>query len=49
MQVLYPRYYGVDAHVKMIVACLIINGRKEVRTFAVGGARHDADHVAFRA
>lgn len=45
MQVLYPRCCGVDVHVKTIVACLIINGRKEVRTFGT----MTADLIAFRA
>jgi len=34
MKVLYPRCCGIDVHAKMLVACLIVNGRKDTRTFA---------------
>ncbi len=44
MQVLYPCCCGVDVHVKTIVVCLIVNGRKEVRTFGT----MTADLIAFR-
>lgn len=33
MDVLYSRCCGVDVHAATIVACLIVRGRKEVRTF----------------
>jgi len=34
MKVLYARCCGIDVHAKMLVACLIVNGRKETRTFS---------------
>jgi transposase len=34
MEVLYARCCGIDVHAKMLVACLIVNGRKETRTFS---------------
>lgn len=34
MKVLYPRCCGIDVHAKMLVACLIINGRRDTRTFS---------------
>jgi transposase len=34
MKVLYPRCCGIDVHAKMLVACLIVNGRKDTRTFS---------------
>jgi transposase len=34
MNVLYPRCCGIDVHAKMLVACLIVNGRKDTRTFS---------------
>ena len=34
MEVLYSRCCGIDVHAKMLVACLIVNGRKETRTFS---------------
>jgi transposase len=34
MEVLYPRCCGIDVHAKMLVACLIVNGRKDTRTFS---------------
>jgi hypothetical protein len=33
MEVLYARCCGIDVHAKMLVACLIMNGRKETRSF----------------
>ncbi len=33
MEVLYARCCGIDVHAKMLVACLIVNGRKETRSF----------------
>lgn len=34
MDVLYACCCGIEVHAKMWVACLIQQGRKEVRTFA---------------
>ena len=34
MEVLYPRCCGIDVHAKMLVACLIVNGRRDTRTFS---------------
>jgi transposase len=34
MKVLYPRCCGIDVHAKMLVACLIVDGRKDTRTFS---------------
>jgi transposase len=34
MEVLYARCCGIDVHAKMLVACLIVNGRKDTRTFS---------------
>lgn len=34
MEVLYARCCGIDVHAKMLVACLIREGRKETRTFS---------------
>ena len=34
MKVLYPRCCGIDVHTKTLVACLIVNGRKDTRTFS---------------
>ena len=34
MKVLYPRCCGIDVHAKMLVACLIVNGRRDTRTFS---------------
>lgn len=34
MNVLYPRCCGIDVHAKMLVACLIVNGRRDTRTFS---------------
>lgn len=34
MKVLYSRCCGIDVHAKMLVACLIVNGRKDTRTFS---------------
>ncbi len=33
MEVLHPRCGGLDVHKKTVVACVIVPGRKEVRTF----------------
>ena len=34
MEVLYACCCGIDVHAKMLVACLIKAGKKEVRTFS---------------
>lgn len=34
MEVLYTCCCGIDVHAKMLVACLITEGRKETRTFS---------------
>ena len=34
MEVVYECCCGLDVHAKMVVACLISKGRKEIRTFA---------------
>jgi len=34
MKVLYARCCGIDVHAKMLVACLIVNGQKDTRTFS---------------
>ena len=34
MKVLYARCCGIDVHAKMLVACLIVDGRKDTRTFS---------------
>lgn len=34
MEVLYQICCGIDVHAKMLVACLIVNGKKEFRTFS---------------
>ena len=34
MEVLYTCCCGIDVHAKMLVACLIKNGHKEMRTFS---------------
>jgi transposase len=34
MEVVYECWCGLDVHAKMVVACLISKGRKEIRTFA---------------
>ena len=34
MEVVYECCCGLDVHAKMVVACLITRGRKEIRTFA---------------
>ena len=34
MKVLYPRCWGIDVHAKMLVACLIVNGQRDTRTFS---------------
>ncbi len=34
MEVLYPCCCGIDVHAKMLVACLIKEGKKEVRSFS---------------
>ena len=34
MEVLYPCCCGIDVHAKMLVACLIKQGKREVRTFS---------------
>ena len=34
MEVLYARCCGIDVHAKMLVACLIVNGQKDTRTFS---------------
>src|SRR5688500_7226410 len=39
MQILYPRCCGIDVHAKSLVACLRLDGAKEVRTF--GTMTHD--------
>jgi transposase len=33
MEVIYPRCCGLDVHAKTVVACLCIQGQKQVRTF----------------
>ena len=34
MEVVYACCGGLDVHAKTVVACVIKNGRKEIRTFA---------------
>jgi len=34
MQVVYPICCGIDVHAKMLVACLLLNGQKQTRTFS---------------
>jgi len=34
MQVIYPRCCGLDVHAKTVVACLCIEGKKQIRTFS---------------
>jgi transposase len=34
MEVCYPRCCGIDVHARMLVACLILDGKKTIRTFA---------------
>ena len=34
MEVLYACCCGIDVHAKMLVACLMREGRKETRTFS---------------
>ena len=34
MEVLYSCCGGIDVHAKMLVACLIKEGKKDVRTFS---------------
>src|SRR5712691_7168922 len=34
MEVLYSSCCGIDVHAKMLVACLLKRGKKEVRTFS---------------
>jgi transposase len=33
MEVIYPRCCGLDVHAKTVVACLCIQGEKQIRTF----------------
>ena len=33
MEVVHPRCAGLDVHKKTVVACVLVPGRKEVRTF----------------
>ena len=34
MQIIYPRCCGLDVHAKTVVACLINDGKKQIRTFS---------------
>jgi hypothetical protein len=34
MEVLYASCCGIDVHAKLLVACLIKDGKKETRTFS---------------
>jgi transposase len=34
MEILYSRYCGLDVHAKTVVACLCIEGEKQIRTFS---------------
>jgi transposase len=34
MQVIYSRCCGLDVHAKTVVACLCVDGHKQIRTFS---------------
>jgi hypothetical protein len=35
MDVIYERCCGIDVHKKMVMACIIVKGKKEIREFAI--------------